>query len=86
MSNVFEPTYYATKNGEFYKNLPFAVTNIADAAEKLERLSREFQTSEIQIFERFRVIGSSGNVETVNRNVTQQCLDVLWNYYAASQV
>lgn len=77
---MFKSTYYATKNGQFYKDLPLMFTNICQAAEVYNRLSREFQTSDIEIFERFPVIDNRGDVSHKIYNVTENCRNILWNY------
>jgi hypothetical protein len=74
---AYEPTFYATKNGQFYKDLPMLCTNIAVASAWLNKQ----QSEDIQTFERFKVLDSKGEIVSKPYEVTGQCVDVLMNYY-----
>ena len=74
---AYETKYYATKDGEFYKDLPMTCTNVAAAAAWIDKQKAE----DIQVFERFRVLDSNGDIVSKPYEVTGQCVDILMNYY-----
>jgi hypothetical protein len=74
---AYETTYFATKNGEFYKDLPMLCTNVAAAAAWLDKQKAE----DLQIFERFRVLANNGDIVSQPYEVTGQCVNILMDYY-----
>ena len=77
---MLKSTYFATKEGNFFKDLPYIYTNICQAAEWLDKQSQKTD-KELKIFERLPTIGSDGSVYHRNKCVTEQCTDILMDYY-----
>jgi hypothetical protein len=75
---MLKSTYYVVI-GEKTLDLPLIYTNITQAAAWLDK--RTEAEKEVKIFERFPVIGLDGTVDHKIYDVTNRCLDVLWNYY-----
>jgi hypothetical protein len=75
--NAYETTYFATRKGKFYKDLPMSHNNIAQAATWLNKQ----EAGDVQIFERFKVLDSNGNIVSKPHEVTSQCVDILMDYY-----
>lgn len=78
---AYLPTYFATKDDKFLKDLPMTCTNPASAAEYFVKIADKYSDSEIRIFERFRVLDNNGDIITKFYDVTPQCIDIVWNYY-----
>ena len=74
---AYETAYYATKNVEFYKDLPMLCNNVESAAAWLDKQKAE----DLQIFERFRVLASNGDIVSKPYEVTGQGVDILMDYY-----
>ncbi len=75
--HAYETTYFATSKGKFYKDLPMSFSNITQAATWLNKQ----EARDVQIFERFKVLDSSGNIVSKPHEVTSQCVDILMDYY-----
>lgn len=85
-TTAYLPTYFATKDDKFLKDLPMTCTNVASAAEYFVKLVDQYPNNLIKIFERYKVLNSNGDIVTKVYNVTDHCIDIIWNHYASQNV